>query len=216
MAAKESRAVIKTFVEKVINQGQLGRTGDLAAVDIVEVDTLSGQQQRRDSWADHSSWYLKSNEFEIFDGSATLLTTRLIIGGLGIALMCSSLNGCSRGDIMEAISISSAIAGAAAAVTIVAVHKATDRQRQAAREQAGFAQQMIEQQGIRGLKRSRYIAVATLREPDSEGAKSLMIFDTQTEQVVGNRVYDVKTEPKNGQFGKFETYSAEYVGTGQY
>jgi hypothetical protein len=36
-------------------------------------------------------------------------------------------------------------------------------------------------------------------------AKSLMIFDTQTEQVVGNRVYDVKTEPKNGQFGKFET-----------
>lgn len=216
MAAKESRAVIRTFVEKVLNQGQLGRTADLAAVDIVEVDTLSGQQQRRDSWADQSSWYLKSNEFEMFDGSGTLLTTRLIIGGLGIALLCSSLNGCSRGDIMEAISISSAIAGAAAVITIVAVHKATERQRQAAREQAGFAQQMIEQHGTRGLKRSRYIAVATLREPDSEGAKSLMIFDTQTEQVVGNRVYEVKTEPKNGQFGKFETYSAEYVGTGQY
>ena len=182
----------------------------------MKVDTLSGQQQRRDSWTDHSRWYLKSNEFEIFDGSATLLTTRLIIGGLGIALLCSSLNGCSRGDIMEVISISSAIAGTAAVVTIVAVHKATDRQRQAAQEQAGFAQQMIKQQGIRGLKRSRYIAVATLREPDSEGAKSLMIFDTQTEQVVGNRVYDVKTEPKNGQFGKFETYSAEYVGIGQY
>jgi hypothetical protein len=32
------------------------------------------------------------------------------------------------------------------------------------------------------------IAVATLREPESEGAKSLMIFDTQTDQVVGNRV----------------------------
>jgi hypothetical protein len=43
-----------------------------------------------------------------------------------------------------------------------------------------------------------------------------MIFDTQTDQVVGNHVYDVKTEPKTGQVGKFETYSAEYVGTGQY
>jgi hypothetical protein len=42
-----------------------------------------------------------------------------------------------------------------------------------------------------------------------------MIFDTQTDQVVGNQVYDVKTEPKTGQVGKFETYSAEYVGTKQ-
>jgi hypothetical protein len=42
-----------------------------------------------------------------------------------------------------------------------------------------------------------------------------MIFDTQTDQVVGNHVYDVKIEPKTGQVGKFETYSAEYVGTGQ-
>jgi hypothetical protein len=75
---------------------------------------------------------------------------------------------------------------------------------------------MIERPGTRALKRSRYIAVATLREPDSKGAKSLMIFDTQTDQVVGHRVYDVKTEPKTGQFGKFETYSAEYIGTGQY
>jgi hypothetical protein len=54
------------------------------------------------------------------------------------------------------------------------------------------------------------------REPESEGAKSLMIFDTQTDQVVGNRVHDVKTEPKTGQVSKFETYSAEYVGTGRY
>jgi hypothetical protein len=216
MQPAENKTVIISFVEEVVNQGQLERADDLVAVDIVEVDTLSGQQQRGVNWADQSSWHLKSNEFEIFDGSGTLLTTRLIIGGLGMALWCSSLNGCSRGDIMEAISISSAIAGAAAVITIVAVHKATERQRQAAREQADFAQQMIEQHGTRGLKRSRYIAVATLREPDSEGAKSLMIFDTQTEQVVGNRVYDVKTEPKNGQFGKFETYSAEYVGTGRY
>ena len=117
---------------------------------------------------------------------------------------------------MEAISIGSAIAGAATVITIVAVHEATERQRQAAQEHARFAQQLIEQNRIKGVKKSRYIAVATAREPDSKGTKSLMIFDTQTDQVVGNHVYDVKTEPKTGQVGKFETYSAEYVGTGQF
>ena len=118
---------------------------------------------------------------------------------------------------MEAIAVSSAIAGAAMVITIVAVHEATERQRQVAQEQGHFAdQQPTEQHKTRGVKESRYIAVATVREPDSKGAKSLMIFDTQTEQVVGNHVYDVKTEPKTGQVGKFESYSAEYVGTGRY
>ena len=120
---------------------------------------------------------------------------------------------------MEAIAISSAIAGAATVITIVAVHEATERQRKVAQEQGHFAyQQLIEQHKTRAVKvkESRYIAVATVREPESKGAKSLMIFDTQSDQVVGNHVYDVKTEPKIGQVGKFETYSAEYVGTGQY
>jgi hypothetical protein len=118
---------------------------------------------------------------------------------------------------MEAIGISSAITGAATVITIVAIHEATQRQRQAAQEQGHLAsQQLAKQHNTRGAKFSRYIAVATVREPDSKGAKSVMVFDTQTDQVVGNHVYDVKTEPKTGQVGKFETYSAEYVGTGQY
>ena len=118
---------------------------------------------------------------------------------------------------MEAIAISSAIAGAATVITILAVHEATEHQRQVAQEQGRLAyQQLIEQHKTRGVKESRYLAVATAREPDSKGAKSLMIFDAQTEQVVGNHVYDVKTEPKTGQVVKFESYSAEYVGTGQY
>jgi hypothetical protein len=41
-----------------------------------------------------------------------------------------------------------------------------------------------------------------------------MIYDTQTQQVVGNNVYDVKKAPKQGTVSKFDTYSAEYVGTG--
>jgi hypothetical protein len=118
---------------------------------------------------------------------------------------------------MEAMAMSSAIAGAATVITILAVREATERQRQAAQEQGHLAdQQLIAQHKTRGLSKSRYVAVATVREPDSKGAKSLMIFDTQTDQVVGTHVYDVKTEPKTGQVGKFETYSAQYVGTGQY
>ena len=146
-----------------------------------------------------------------------LFMTKMIAGSIVAALLCSSLNGCSRGDIMEAIAISGAIAGATTVITIVAVREATQRQRQIAQEQGHFAyQQLIQQHKTRDLKRSRYLAVATVREPDSKGAKSLMIFDTETDQVVGSHVYDVKTEPKTGQLGKFETYSADYVGTGQY
>ena len=43
--AAENKAVITSFVEEVINQGQLGRADDLVAVDFVELDPLPGQQQ---------------------------------------------------------------------------------------------------------------------------------------------------------------------------
>jgi steroid delta-isomerase-like uncharacterized protein len=48
MAAEENKAVISTFVEEVINQGQIERVDDLVAVDFVEVDAFPGQQQGRD------------------------------------------------------------------------------------------------------------------------------------------------------------------------
>ncbi len=41
-----------------------------------------------------------------------------------------------------------------------------------------------------------------------------MIYDTQSNQIVGNNVYDLKSTPKVGQTSKFDTYTAEYVGTG--
>jgi steroid delta-isomerase-like uncharacterized protein len=48
MAAAENKAVITTFVEEVINQGQLERVDDLVAVDFAELDPLPGQQQGRE------------------------------------------------------------------------------------------------------------------------------------------------------------------------
>ena len=41
-----------------------------------------------------------------------------------------------------------------------------------------------------------------------------MIWDTQTESVAGNNVYDVQSTPSVGSTAKFDTYSAEYVGAG--
>jgi hypothetical protein len=48
MAAAESKAVLTTFVEEVIDQGRLERADGLVAVNFVELDPLPGQQQGRE------------------------------------------------------------------------------------------------------------------------------------------------------------------------
>ena len=60
----------------------------------------------------------------------------------------------------------------------------------------------------------RYIAVKTVKEENSKGKDQVMIFDTQSNEIVGNNVYDLKAAPQVGQTSKFDTYTAEYVGTG--
>ncbi|MES2571251.1 MAG: hypothetical protein V4710_14495 [Verrucomicrobiota bacterium] len=62
----------------------------------------------------------------------------------------------------------------------------------------------------------RYIAVDTEKDERTspKAKKAVMIWDTQSKQVVGNNVYDVETTPQVGTTTKFETYSAQYVGTG--
>ena len=68
----------------------------------------------------------------------------------------------------------------------------------------------------RPKKLPRYIAVDTAKDERTvpQAAKSVVIFDTETQEVVGNNVYDVKSTPPVGGTAKFETYTAEYVGTG--
>jgi len=41
-----------------------------------------------------------------------------------------------------------------------------------------------------------------------------MIFDTQSNRVVGNTVYNLKSSPKVRLTSKFDTYTAEHVGSG--
>ena len=48
MGAAENKGVVSSFVEEVINRGQLERVNDLVALDFVELDPLPGQQQGRE------------------------------------------------------------------------------------------------------------------------------------------------------------------------
>lgn len=116
-----------------------------------------------------------------------------------------------------------AAALAAGGAYIIAKQQASERQRKIAEQRARL---YLEEQKAREKKaaqvasatpkkkKPRYIAVKTVKEENSKGASQVMIFDTQSNQVVGNNVYDLKASPKVGQTSKFDTYTAEYVGTG--
>src|SRR6202022_1264291 len=68
----------------------------------------------------------------------------------------------------------------------------------------------------RPTKIPRYIAVDTAPDTRSKGTNSVMIWDTTSKEMVGNEVYDVEAPPPIMAKARFESYSAEYVGTGRF
>ena len=135
--------------------------------------------------------------------------------GAGAGILAGGLARAAGASPSEAVAIGVAT-GAVVGVTayVIAKRKATERQRRYAEERARLAYENAPSPRKAQYRKTRYIAVDTVRERDSAGAKSVMIYDTQTQQVVGNNVYDVKQAPKEGTVSRFDTYSAEYVGTG--
>lgn len=109
-------------------------------------------------------------------------------------------------------------AGALTAVTVyvIAKHQADERQRRIAEARARtyYAKLDAEKKEEMKQKKVRYIAVDTEKKDEYEGEKAVMVFDTQSQELVGNNVYDVKEAPKVGQTSKFDTYTAQYVGSG--
>jgi hypothetical protein len=135
--------------------------------------------------------------------------------GAGAGTLAGGIAKAAGASNSEAVAIGLAT-GAIVGVTayVIAKHQATERQRRIAEERARLAYENASAQRKAQYRKTRYIAVDTVRERNSAGAKSVMIYDTETEQVVGNNVYDVKQSPKEGTVSKFDTYSAEYVGAG--
>ena len=158
----------------------------------------------------------------------------------GNAALFGTVTGLAVGIPLAAVGVDSRIAvpaalGAAALAAgvsyVIAKHQATQRQRKIAEQRARIymAQRAAARQqatrkvaagGSSGTKKTkptketRYIAVKTQNESFNKGQSAVMIYDTQSNQIVGNNVYDLKSTPKVGQTSKFDTYTAEYVGTG--
>lgn len=126
-------------------------------------------------------------------------------------------------------------AGLVRAVVIIAKYQASERQRTVAnqRARAAYAKLVRRAEQTRATpirldagekktakrkparkKLPRYIAVDTERDARSKGTKSIMIWDTQVQEVVGNEVYDVSAPPRPLDTARFDTYSAQYVGVG--
>ena len=125
----------------------------------------------------------------------------------------------SGASVGESVAIGAATGAVVAAVTyVIAKRQATERQHRIAEERAqrAYAKMSAERKSKMKARKTRYIAVDTEKdEKTSAGAKkSVMIWDTQSQEVVGNNVYDVKSPPPVGSTAKFDTYSAEYVGSG--
>jgi len=119
----------------------------------------------------------------------------------------------------ESIAIG-AVTGAvvAATVYVIAKHQATERQRRLAEQRARVYYGKLSSERKTALKKHkvRYIAVDTEKNEQTspKAKKAVMIWDTQSESIVGNNVYDVEKTPAVGSAAKFETYSAQYVGSG--
>lgn len=152
--------------------------------------------------------------------------------GGGAALLAGGLARAAGMSGTQSMLIGAA-AGAAVALTayVIAKHQATERQRQVAQMRARAAAARIARRHVQhgsvaqsgGSSRSRstqrgprYIAVDTEKDQHTspKAQKSVMIYDTESQEIVGNNVYDVGKTPQVGSTAKFDTYSAEYVGTG--
>ena len=120
--------------------------------------------------------------------------------------------------------------GVVRAIVIIAKYQASERQRRVAEERARAAYaRMVQERKVsvetpsQGGQRAqtkpkkklpRYIAVDTEPDARSKGKKAIMLWDTQTQEVVGNQVYDVERPPRPLETARFETHAAEYVGVG--
>jgi hypothetical protein len=125
----------------------------------------------------------------------------------------------SGASVGESVAIGAATGAVVAAVTyVIATHQATERQHRIAEERAqrAYAEMSAKRKAAMKTHKTRYIAVDTEKDEHTapQAKKSVMIWDTQSQEVVGNNVYDVKSPPPVGSTAKFDTYSAEYVGSG--
>src|SRR4029077_15041066 len=178
--------------------------------------------RRRDFRGDGPSKCLATGKSVTLDSQLmriVTLKTSSLLAAVSIVVGCSDLTplqnagifgaagGATAGGMAHATGASTgqtvaigAATGAviSAATYIIAKHQATERQQRIAQERAQRAYAQRETQ--LKARKTLYIAVDTEKdEHTSPGAKkSVMIWDTQSQEVVGNNVYVVKSPPPVG------------------
>jgi hypothetical protein len=137
-----------------------------------------------------------------------------VIAGVTSGALAGGIAKASGASNAQAVAIGMGTGAAVGAIAyVIAKHEATERQRRIAEERARLAYEQMSAERRTRVQKRRYIAVSTVQEKNEKGAKSVMIYDTQSKQMVGNNVYDVKNAPKDGQVQKYDSYSVEYVGS---
>lgn len=147
--------------------------------------------------------------------------------GANGAAAASSITRSTNSVTGESFSTGASINTAAfATITIIAKHQASQRQLEVAKQRAraavahlAAAPRHTTKPGAPAPKAKRvprYIAVETVKDEHTAptAQRAVMIWDTQTQEMVGNNVYDIANPPPVGATSRFETYSAEYVGAG--
>ncbi len=152
-----------------------------------------------------------------------------VFGGVAAAVTGTALAlaGVDPSIVIPVAAGAAVLAGGAA--FIISKQQATARQRQIALQNARAAEaRLLAQQKATTTRRTtsgqvakkapaqmpKYIAVDTETSSQSPtGAKPVMIYDTQSQRLVGNDVFNLKSKPAEGTVKKFDTMSAKYVGS---
>jgi hypothetical protein len=58
------------------------------------------------------------------------------------------------------------------------------------------------------------IAVDTQTDNRLQGTRAVMLWNTQSQRLVGNNVYDISSPPAKGQVAQWGSVTARYVGSG--
>lgn len=93
----------------------------------------------------------------------------------------------------------------------VAKYEASLQQRHAAE---ATARAVTRRNATGQRKTARYLAIRTRSDSRAKTSTSVMLWDTQSQEIVGGNVYDLNETPPSGTMLNFETYAAEYVGAG--
>lgn len=99
-----------------------------------------------------------------------------------------------------------------ASAFIIAKYHATEIQREIAKQRARNAYERMPQKK-KSLAQTKKIALAVPTKKDKRfKGTPVMLWDTHTQDVIGDTVYDVGVKPEPGATMTFETHVAEYIG----